>query len=283
MPVKTSGLRTSGLRTGRLRLAPLRSRESLALDHRPQGLPPKLAGVEMAPFRRWAEFKDWFLYERENGAGEDLGWRQGDHLTAVGRTRSGKTTLIRELLPRRDFVVMLATKAEDPLYKKFEADGFEMTDHFDPTNIEGPRKVIFKPGLRGTSKADQVDQREAFREVLSDIYRTGGWTVFADEVRYLSDNLGLRADLEVLWLQGATLGITMVVATQRPVSIPILAFDANHLFFFKTGDQKDIVTMTEYTGINSDLARVTIPRLPKHEVLYIDTVTDESARTKVSL
>lgn len=252
------------------------------LDRTPDGLPPRLQGVEMAPYRNWEEFKRWFLYERDNGPGEDPGWLQGDHLTAVGRTKSGKTTLLRELLPRRDYVVMLATKAEDPIYKKMERDGFVMTQEFS-ADPDGPRKVIFKPPLRGTQKEDLLEQREAFREALTDIYREGGWCIFADEVRYLADNLKLKSDLEVLWLQGRTLGITMVVGTQRPVSIPILAFDAQHLFFWKTADKSDVISMTEYTGVNTDTARVTVPRLPRHEVLYIDTVTDEIARTKVSL
>jgi hypothetical protein len=274
--VNTRGLKMP--RGGRLRLAPLRAPESAALDRTPDGLPAKLRDTEMAPYRSWADFKDWFLYTRNGGNG----WKQGEHLTAVGRTDSGKSTLIRELLPRRDYVVMFATKAEDPIYRKLEDDGFVMTDSFD-ADPEGPHKVIFKPPLRGTSAGDLLEQREAFREALSAIFNEGGWCVFLDEVRYLSDNLKLKADLEVLWLQGRTLGITMVAGTQRPVSIPVIAFDAHHLFYWKTPTKRDIETMTEFTGVNTNVTWVTVPRLPPHEALYIDTVTDETARTKVSL
>lgn len=274
-------INTRGFRTGRLRLAPIRSAGSLEVDRE---LAEAYQDVDVRPpFRRWEDFKRWFLYERYNGPGQDRGWNQGEHLTAVGRTRSGKTTLIRELLPRRDYVVVMATKKEDPsLYDPLLADGFTMTDRFD-SGPDGPRKVIFKPPLAGTSRDDLLEQREAFREALSGIFREGGWCVYCDELRYLSDNLGLRSDLEVLWLQGRSLGVTMVTGTQRPVSIPVLAFDAQHLFFWKTADKRDIVTMTEYVGVNQDVARFTVPRLPKHEALYIDTVTDEMARTKVSL
>lgn len=276
-----ASLNTAGFRIGRLRLSPLRPTASVDLDQTPAGLPPRLAGVRMAPYRSWAEFKDWFLYTRDNGPGMQPGWRQGEHLTAVAKTQSGKTTLVRELLPRRDFVVMLATKREDPIYKKLERDGFVLVDKFD-ADPGGPRKVIFRPPLRGTSKDDLLEQREAFREALTAVYNEGGWCVWANEVRYLSNNLNLKADLEVLWLQGATLGITMVAETQRPVSIPLLAFDAHHLFYWKNADKQDIITMTEYTGVNTDVTRVSVPRLPRYEALYIDTVTDEIARTKVS-
>lgn len=271
-------LKTSGFRTGRLRLAPLRSNESVAVD-----AAFETTEIESRPpFRRWEDFKSWFLYARDNGPGKERGWLQGEHLTSVGRTQSGKTTLLRQLLPRRDYVVMFATKRKDPIYRKLEDDGFVVVETFD-ASPDGPRKVIFRPPLRGPAAEDLAEQREAFREALTDIYNEGGWCVWSNEVRYLSDNLKLRAELEVLWLQGATLGITMVAETQRPVSIPVLAFDAHHLFFFKTADKRDILTMTEYSGVNQDSARFTVPRLPRHEVLYIDTVTDEMARTKVSL
>jgi hypothetical protein len=236
-------------------------------------------------FQRWEQFKRWFMWERDNGRGKERGWRQGEHLTAVGRTESGKTTLLRELLPRRDYVVVMATKKQDPsLYEPLIAQGFVLTDKFDPSpDAEHGPKVIFKPALRGPAPEDLLEQREAFREALAGIFAEGGWCVYCDEVRYLSDNLKLRADLEVLWLQGRTLGVTMVCGTQRPVSIPVLAFDAHHLFYWKTADKRDILTMTEYVGVNQDVGRFTIPRLARHEVLYIDTVTDEMARTKVSL
>jgi hypothetical protein len=262
-----------------LRLAPLRPLESMAID---EAFEAEDFDIR-PPWRNWPEFKQWFLYERDNGPGNPRGWMQGQHLTAVARTQFGKTTLIRELLPRRDYVVMLATKREDPIYAKLQReDGFELVDHFDP-NPEGPRRVIFKPPLKGPGKADQEEQAEAFRDVLTDIYREGGWCVWANEIRYLTETLKLQDIMNVLWMQGATLGVTMVAETQRPVSIPVIAFDANHLFYWKTTNRRDVQTMTEFVDANADVARFTIPRLPKYETLYIDTVTDQMARTKVSL
>lgn len=274
-----AALNTKGFRTGRLRLAPLRPADSVAVD---EAFDVEEFETPRPEFVSWEAFRRWFLYERDNGPDKERGWRQGEHLTAVGRTQSGKTTLVRQLLPRRDYVVMFATKREDPIYSKLERDGFVTVSEFDGSP-DGPRKVIFKPPLKGTSAEHLAEQREAFREGLSAVYNEGGWCLWVNEVRYLTDNLKLRADLEVLWLQGATLGVTVVAETQRPVSIPILAFDAHHLFYYKTADKRDITTMGEFVGVNQDAMRFTVPRLPRHEVLYIDTVTDEMARTKVKV
>lgn len=254
----------------------------MELDTTPAGLPTKLQNVSMPPFRSWPDFKQWFLYERLDENGDAIGWAQGEHLTAVGRTKSGKSTFVRELMPRREYVCMFASKREDPIYAKLEEDGFVMVDSFEP-GPDFPHKVIFKPPLRGTDAEDLLEQREAFRDAITTIYIEGGWCLWCNEVRYITDTLKLKGQMEVLWMQGRTLDVTIVAETQRPVSIPILAFDAQHLFYWKTATKRDIDVMTEYTGVNTDVTRVTVPRLPKHEALYIDTVTDEIFRTKVSL
>jgi hypothetical protein len=266
--INTRGLRLP--RSGRLRLAPIRSRESIVLD---QDISERMAesGREAVPFTPWPRFL------------ESFDWRQGEHITLVGSWGSGKTTLARQLLPRRDYVVVLATKKTDPsLYEPLLNAGYVLRDTFDPDPGAEPR-VIFRPKLSSPTAEGREEQREAFREALVSIFDTGGWCVYADEIRYLSDYLRLGTELETLWLQGRSLGISMVAGTQRPVSIPVLAFDANHLFFWRATDKRDIVTMSEFAGVNMTVAREVIPRLPKHEALYIGTRTDDMTRTKVTL
>lgn len=226
---------------------------------------------ELPPYVRWDRFLDGFE------------WRQGQHVTLVGSWGAGKTTLARQLLPMRDYVVVLATKARDPsLYGPLARMGYVTRDRFDPDPANEPR-VIFKPKLSSPTAEGREGQREAFREALVDIFATGNWCVYADEIRYLSQYLGLQTELETLWLQGRSLGISMVSGTQRPVSIPHLAFDADHLFLWRATDRRDVVTMSEYTGTGIEAARFAIPRLPLHEALYIDTRTGYMARTKVTL
>jgi hypothetical protein len=227
-----------------------------------------------------------FMPEREFLEGLVL--EQGHHVTAVGATQSGKTTLItRWVLPRRHFTVVLATKRRDPsLYPRLKAAGFVMTDKPE-LDAEHMPKVIFRPGLKlkNTSVRDaKIVQREGFERILTDVIEEGGWAVYGDEIRYLANDLKLTAELEQLWLQGASELVTMIVSTQRPVAIPVVAFEsAWHLFLFRTTDVRNIERIAEFEGANEPLLRWLLPRLEEHEVLYIETRTGRMVRTKVQL
>jgi hypothetical protein len=266
---------TRGFRAPRLILPPPRSVESVNGD----GLSGRVGrdDGQMPPFVRWKDFIRNFI------------WRQGQHITIVGLTDSGKSTLAKELLRKRDFVIMLATKRLDPLYREFEQEGYvtvKSVDELVQKNKElkeGEKgRFIFKPPIKDVSKTALLDQAEEFRKVLVFIYQTGNWTVFSDEVRYLTDNLKLRAEFEVLWLQGRTLGIAIVALTQRPVSVPLLAFDqAYYQFIFRINHEDDIDTVARYSGSFKGDVRFTLPRLAKHDFLFIDLYHDQLFRSNV--
>ncbi len=259
-------LYTSGFR--RLRLQLPRPAESLALDTaelRERGIAEPLAAP---PFVPWAQF------ERE------LVWRQGEHITLAGGTGSGKTTFARQLLPRRDYVVVLGTKSQSAsLYRPLEEMGFVTRTRWNPKPAEEPW-VIFKPPLRG-GVAGKDEQREAFREMLTDVFEEGSWCVYLDEARYITNFLGLMTEMELLWEQGRELGISVVVGTQRPVKIPVIAWEAQHLFVWRFAEKRDVDTISEFTGTLFPVVRQTLPRLPKHEVLHIAPEFAEAQRTKL--
>lgn len=264
-----SNLYTRGFR--RLRFNPLRSADSLDLDVAPlrERGRPELGEFTAPPFEPYPEFHRNFV------------WEQGEHVTLTGGTGSGKTTFARvELLPRRRFVAVFATKAEDSsLYTPLLDAGYVMQSKWvnDPENYP---KVIFRPKLTG-GVAGKAAQADAFREALVDIFDSGGWCVYADEIRYLTEFLGLRTEMELLWLQGRSLGISVVASTQRPVSIPRLAFEAQHLFTWRFSEKRDIDTISEFTGVLFPVVRQTLPRLPKHEVLHIAPEYGTASRTKL--
>lgn len=213
----------------------------------------------------------------------------GDHVTLVGRTKSGKTTLARQLLVAYPYVVVLATKRKDPsLYSPLMEKGYRIIDDIGQLNFAEHPRYIFRPLLdldaHGNTRSALDSQSDQFRELLLYSFDVGGICLYCDEVRYLTDNLGLSTEMETLWLQGRSLEVTMMAATQRPVSVPILAFtEPRHLFLFKNGEYNNVKRMSEFAGVNSDVARVTIPRLPPHEALYLDLHTDFACRTKVDL
>lgn len=226
-------------------------------------------------FVPWGQFSEWF------------GFEQGQHITLVGTTGSGKTTLARTLLlPQREFVCVLATKMEDDsLYEPLLAQGYQITESFNP-NPQGdePTRVIFRPPLWEPTKDALDEQSEAFRKCLVQIYQHGRWAIYADEERYLTETLGLRAQFNVLYLQGRSQKTSIIGATQRPVSIPLEAFDqADYLFLWRNTDRYNVQRMAEFAGADVAMVRTIIPRLPHHEFLFIDTRTGYMARSKVVL
>ena len=255
---------------GRLNLNPLRPRASVELDRALLKDRPKEEPFPPPPYQSWAQFDADFV------------WEQGEHISLAGGTGSGKTTFARQLLPRRGYVAVLGTKSRSAsLYGPLEKMGFVTRSKWDPKPAEEP-KVIFKPPLVGGA-AGKEDQREAFREMLTDVFEEGNWCIYLDEARYITNFLGLQTEMELLWEQGRELGISVVVGSQRPVKVPVIAWEAQHLFIWRFTEKRDIDTISEFTGTLFPVVRQTIPRLPKHEVLHVQPEYGIASRTKLPL
>lgn len=253
-----------------LRLAPLRSRGSLALDRQAAGAD----GAPVAPFVRW----DRFL--------KDFVWNQGEHVTTVGPTGSGKTVLNRELLARRQFVIVLGVKNQDAeLYGPFQRQGYELVHRFEaePPAEAQHKRILFVPEARGFHGTEARKRKaRAFRGVLNDVEDVGGWTVYADDVQYQADKLGLAPEFEELWMIGRSEKVSVVASSQEPVNIPVMAYSAaTHLFLFKNPDAYRARRMAELTGVNRDAAQQIILNLPDHEFVYIDKRSGRMVRSVV--
>lgn len=181
-------------------------------------------------------------------------------------------------------MVVFGTKPRDSsLYDPLVKQGYVIQEKFNPEDTSNP-KVIFRPPLGDLSKEGRAAQREAFRKALDSIYRVGGWCVAMDEVRYLSEQLRLTEELNLLWLQGRSLDVSIVAATQRPVSVPLNMFEmATHNFDWRISGRDDRARASDYMGELRDVAFATTAILPKHEFLYVDSVESVALRSKVEL
>jgi len=255
----------------RIRLAPMRPGGSLALDQKQTARSKQT----LPPFVRWDEFLSEFR------------WRQGEHLTTIGPTGSGKTVLNRALLAQWRYVVILGVKNRDPeLYGPFQAQGYELVRHFNPDVPVGAeqQRLLFVPQTSEHGAAGRKKKATAFRTALNDIYDAGDWTVYADDVQYLADQLRLGTELEELWMLGRSEGVTLVASSQEPVDIPVMAYGmATHLFLYGNPDLRRAQRMAELTGMNREIAVETILALPEHEFLYINRKTRRMVRSKVIL
>jgi len=208
-----------------------------------------------------------------------LEWRQGEHLTLLGHTGGGKTSLARLLLPLRSYTVTVATKPRDESLEAFiRADGWHRSRRWPVEPRRHPR-VVYWP--HSGSLGDVERQREAVREVLESVWQTGAWAIYFDEVRYIADQLGLQRELEQLLLQGRALGISIVGATQRPAFVPLEFYsEAHHLFLWRSNDKRNLVRVSEIGGdVDTAEIRETVARLVKHEVLYVNTRSGDMWRT----
>lgn len=225
------------------------------------------------PFMPWSEFTSAHRFPR------------GQAITVVGTNGSGKSVLLRELIARRDYTVVLGTKPQDPeLYGQYARLGYAIVDRFDPSAETDHKRVIFRPRLTSPDRKGLAKQAEMFRQMLYGVYEFGGWTVIIDELFYITEQLRLSDTLELLWTQGRSLNVTVAGATQQPVYVPVMAFsEAWHLFLFHQSDQRRIKRMAEFSGGQDQVLRDLIPRLPQHEFVYVETRTGNMVRSRVQL
>lgn len=201
----------------------------------------------------------------------------------VGPTGLGKTTLGLAILDARAFVCALATKPRDNTMDQLvRRHGWKLARTWRevPTTVHRPSmRVVLWPPYK--TPADQADQAVLIDHALREMFATGGWCIFADEVFYLTRYLGLGPVLEAIWTQGRSIGLTLVGSTQRPRHIPLLAYDqATHLFFWRDNDEQNLRRIAGLNGLRADVIRQTVAALPRHDVLYVNTRNGDMCITR---
>lgn len=213
-------------------------------------------------------------------------WKQGEHITLVGPTGRGKTTLETAILPRREYVVFFSTKRIDSTQDKLKAMGYKVIHSAAELHPDVTPKAILRPPWPDNVNAKQLKElhAEVFGEALMSIFRQGFWTVVLDEGRYVTRDLGLEGEVQLLLLQGRSLKITVVLGTQRPRWIPLEAYDqATHLFFFKDKDRPNVERVAEMAGLDRRTVQEVVPALDRHQLLYANRDTDELVTTQVEV
>lgn len=234
--------------------------------------------VTEVPSLSWSEFLD------------DFTWYQGEHVTGVGPTKSGKTTLFRELMRRarrentHPWQVVTATKRRDEILDTFKPDGFVKMPSWQVHDAEVFSKIMLAPPL--PSARDKARQADPLREALTSIYQQGGWLVLLDELKHLADYLKLKPEIELLLHQGRSAGITVVSAVQRPRHVPLMAYDqADHVFMWESRDSNIRKRLGEIGGkADPDLIEHSLDNLQsRHHFLYIHLSTGKVVESKVDL
>jgi energy-coupling factor transporter ATP-binding protein EcfA2 len=193
-------------------------------------------------------------------------WKQGQHVAIVGSTGSGKTTVAQEIEDLRDYVVVIATKANDESLDHYTR--FTKMDKWPPDYTK--KLVLFwkKPKVLG----DFREQRRAIYGVMADVFKVGGWTVYFDDLFYVSETLRLKESVRMFYTQVRSNHVSIVSSIQRPFWVPIEALSqSTYVLLFGTRDQRDIKRVSEGISIPIQELQQAISQLEEYEFLFLQT------------
>lgn len=213
-------------------------------------------GVPVIP---WSEFLPSF------------DWRQGEHVTMVGTTGCGKTTLGMTIFPRRTYRAIVCVKPRDALMTRIAREEDYHVSREWPPRKDSDRLILW-PANRGSENLGE--QADTVGRCLRELYKEGRWAIYLDELEWLTGSkyLALEHEVNVIWQHGRSLGLSLVTGAQRPRHVPMLAYDqATHLFLFQNSDRYNRQRMGELGGMDSKRIEWVMGRLPKHVFLYVNT------------
>jgi|SRR5215469_1527475 len=219
-------------------------------------------------------------------------YRQYQHITLIGTTGCGKTTLELDLQAEREYVIFLGTKSEDATQDELIPLGFRMIRDPDEISLAISNKWVLHPGgnpSKETAQDVKARLREFYRKALMYTYHQTGWCVVIDEGRFICKFLNLKDEAELLYLQGRSQHNSVIMGTQRPSWVPLESFDAaTHLFFFCDNDFNNIKRASELAGLDRKAVMQAVPQLESTvdeggQFLYYNTRNSEKMISKVEV
>lgn len=237
---------------------------------------------ELAPRVEYANFISRF-------ANAPDGFKQGDHVTILGPTKGGKSTLALDVVELRDYVLGIFTKPADEILDKLKGRGWDTMRDLEPRVQNGvvlPQRIAFHPVFRSGSIRDkELRQAEAVRDAFDYVFEARRWCVFVDEGVWLAQHLGMARELQAVWYQGRTMDLSLVFLAQRPAWVPRAAYSqAEHVFLFHTADREDQKKFADFGGgVDVDAIRELVAGLERYEFLYVAPHERTLLRSKVVL
>jgi hypothetical protein len=209
-------------------------------------------------------------------------WQPGEHVSAIGRSGSGKTTMITQLLDERRYVVVLLTKRTDPLFPTFRRRGYKPVRNVSewPERDWHPKIVIHIP-TEGLGRREGERQAGEIRRVLDHAWDLGDVDLYIDEIAELADLLGLERELRTFWKEARSAGVSVVAGTQRPARVPLEMYDQpRFLLFWHSSNREAMKRLADMNAGDPELARQVVAQLDRYEVLAIDGYEQELVRTR---
>jgi hypothetical protein len=171
--------------------------------------------LEVEPLVWDSQFVPWF-----RGA-----WDPGEHVGVIAPTGAGKTTFVGGLLKAcRRYVLAFDPKGGDSTlaglgYERLATwPGERKLANMVADNDEAgrPSRYIVGPVVR--TEGDLVKLQAVMRAALTDAFRMGGWTLYADELQILTDPrmMNLRSEVDRILVAGRDKSLSFVSSFQSP-------------------------------------------------------------------
>lgn len=218
-------------------------------------------------------------FPREEFLTQRWHYRPGEHVSILGRTQSGKTTLGYQLLeqttgPQLQGVVLCMKPRDRTVTAWNKQLGYKIVRSWPPLPSIGARPPGFtlwpKHSLANFERDEAMLEAE-FRKAIRESYRTKAKRIlFADEVHGLSNELDLKRDLIVVWSRGSSMDCGLWGATQRASDVPLWMYSMpTHLFLANEPDARARARFGEIGGVDPELVRRVVMTLGKYQWLYI--------------
>lgn len=211
------------------------------------------------------------------------GWGQGEHVSAFGRTRGGKTTTLVQWLDDRRYVFALLTKRRDDLYPLLKKRGYKIvTDLKDRPSIDSAPKIALHVSPEGLSRKEAAKQADTLRDALHQVWNEGGWTLYADEIAGMTDvPVGMATEFRSMYKEAASSKVTLVAGTQRPSRVPLEMYSqARFIAFWRSSDREELRRMAGMNGVDPEIVRAVVAQLDRYEILVVDCWSGELVRTR---
>lgn len=199
----------------------------------------------------WPDFQRMFYAEH----------KQGEHVSLVGQTGSGKSTCGLELAKivgmkkgkdgRPSRVVVLGNKKrDDTLMALHTRDGWPIITQWPPAY--GEEHCIVWP-RKGTLSQMAAQHRTVYRPLVDVIGTEGSQTLVIDEAAYFEEpapeGLGMSPTMRQIWSGSRSNKLTMIAGTQRPRNVARLMWsEPSWVIIFPPDDIDDLRRVAEMSG-----------------------------------
>jgi energy-coupling factor transporter ATP-binding protein EcfA2 len=241
----------------------------------------------VAPLVPWEQMYAYLLHEFE----------QGDHVSILGPTGTGKTHMALAIAEIRAYVLVVATKQRDPLVEDTIKRGYYLipTDKLEVPyvdNVPHYKHVVYWPRLSQHQVAKlpehhRIRMRKAHQKprvsaALGYVDLNGHWCIVLDEGTWVYKDLRLGDDIDSALNQWRTNKASIIILGQRPAWMGrYVLSQPTHVFLFQTSNIDDAKSLGNITGANTKQVKEIVQNLDHHsyQCLYINTRTREMFRT----